>query len=55
MSNDIDEQHVANLALYEKLVATIRKVERKGKTMRVPHAGRHRSKRSLALELISVN
>ena len=33
MSNDLDEQYAANLALYEALVATNPKVDRKGKTM----------------------
>jgi hypothetical protein len=33
MSNDMDELYSANLALYEKLVATNPKVVRKGKTM----------------------
>jgi hypothetical protein len=33
MSNDVDEQYAASLALYEKLVATNPQVDRKGKTM----------------------
>ena len=33
MSDDVDELYVVNLALYEKLVATNPKVDRKGKTM----------------------